>query len=151
MNEYKTKIRFRLVALVICAVFAGAVVLLCMLSAGKAEQDNSGFMVGLAKGFPIGLFIGFYAVMLFNIVRCIRALVKEDVLKKLYVSEHDERKLAIRQNAMGKNFFFTTGALAVAVTVASFYSEIVTITLAVTLAVHVFSGVILKFYYSIKY
>jgi hypothetical protein len=151
MNEYKATIKNRLIILVMCTVLSVAVVLSGVLLAGKAELDNGSFTDGLVKGFPMGLFAGFCVLMLFNMVRCMRALSKESVLKEMYISDNDERKKMIRQSAMGKSFFLTVGILAVGITVASFYNNIVTVTLTAVLFIHVLIGVILKLYYSQKY
>ena len=151
MNEYKATIKNRLMVWVACTVLSVVIVVFGVLLAGKAEADNGGFMDGLVKGFPVGLFSGFCAVMLFNIIRCMRALTNDSLLKEMYISENDERKKMIRQSAMGKSFFFTGGILAVGITVASLYNNIVTVTLTAVLAVHVLAAAILKLYYSKKY
>lgn len=151
MNEYRKALKCRLILLVICALVSVAIVVIGTLLAGQSEKVDGTFADGFVKGFPVGLFTGFIGVMIFFVVRCVRGLKDETELKKLYIAENDERKKMIRQSAMGKSFFFTVGFLVVALTVASFYNNVVTMTLMAVLIVHIFSGVMLKLYYFLKY
>jgi len=152
MTEYRKVLKNRLILLAICTLVSVAIVIIGTLLAGQAETDDGTFADGFIKGFPIGLFSGAFAVMIFFIARCVRALKSEDFLKKMYIAENDERKKMIRQSAMGKSFFFTVGFLVVAVTVASFFNNTaITMTLMAVLSAHVLSGVILKLYYFLKY
>jgi len=140
-----------MVLLVVCTVVSVALVCIGTLLTAQAETPSSTFTDGFTKGFPLGLFSGFVAVMIFLIVRCIRALGNDEYLKKLFISENDERKIMIRQSAMGKSFFFTVGLLVVGVTVASFFDNTVTLTLMAVLTAHVLTGAILKLYYFLKF
>lgn len=151
MREYRKILKSRLILLVICTLVSVAIVAIGTLLAGQSETASSTYADGFVKGFPVGLFTGACALMLFLIVRCIRGLRNEAVLKELYISENDERKKMIRQSAMGKSFFFTTGFLVVGVTVASFYDNIITMTLMAVLSVHAIAGALLKLYYFLKY
>ncbi len=151
MNEYKATVKSRLMVWVVCTVLSVGIVVLGVLLSGKVGVTNDSFMDGMAKGFPVGLFSGFCAVMIFNILHCMRALTNDVALKKMYILENDERKKMIRQSALGKSFFITLGVLAVGIVVASFYNNIVTITMTAVLTVHVLVGAILKLYYSQKY
>ena len=151
MTEYKKIIKSRVILLALSFVVSTAIVYLGVVFAEKSETVASTYFDGFSRGFPIGLFSGFLAIMLFLIIRYIRALRNESMLKKLHIEENDERKKAIRQSALGKSFFFTTGILVVGLTVTSFYNTIISITLAVVLSVHVLAGVAFKIYYLMKY
>ena len=151
MNEYRKVLRSRLIIAVICAVLSITAVVGGMLLTQQAATETSTFNDGFVKGFPLGLFTGFFALLVFYIVRCIKALTNEASLKKLYIAENDERKKAIRQSALGVSFFFTGGILVVGLTIASFYNTVVAMTLAAVLAVHVFAGGVFKLIYSMKY
>ena len=152
MIEYRKVLKSRLILLVICTLAAVAIVVIGTVLAGQAETESGTFSDGFTRGFPVGLFSGAVAVAIFIIVRYIRALGNEEFLKKLYIIENDERKKMIRQSAMGKSFFFTAGALVVAVTVASFFSiNEITLTLMAVLIAHVLCGALLKLYYYLKY
>lgn len=150
MDDYRIKVKNRLIILIICAVVS-AMIIFSVIIAGKTYFTGDSFTDGITQGFPVGLISGFYAIMLFQIVRCIRALQKEQVLKSMYIYENDERKKLIRQSALFNSFFFTAGILAVASIVSIFYNKIVAVTLIAVLAVHVFAGVVFKFYYVRKY
>ena len=122
MTEYKKVIKSRVIILALSIVLSAAIVYLGIVFAERAETVTGTYFDGFSRGFPIGLFIGFLAMMLFFVIRYIRALKNESLLKKLYIEENDERKKAIRQSALGKSFFFTIGILIVGLTVASFYN-----------------------------
>ncbi len=151
MSDYRRVLKSRLIVAVVCAVLSIAAVVGGMLLTKQAETATSTFNDGFVKGFPLGLFTGFCALVLFYVVRCIRALTNEAALKKMYISENDERKKAIRQSALGISFFFTAGILVVSLTVVSFYNTIAAMTLAAVLVVHALAGAIFKLYYSFKY
>ena len=151
MSDYRNAIKYRLILLIICTAVSIALVYVGTLLTTQAETASSTFTDGFTKGFPLGLFSGFVAVMIFLIVRCIRALGNDEYLKKLFITENDERKKMIRQRATGMSFFFTAGILIVGVTVASFFDNVVTLTLMAVLTVHVLTGSILKLYYFLKF
>ena len=151
MNEYRKVLKSRLIIAICCAGMALIAVSCGILLTKEAETAASTFNDGFVKGFPLGLFTGFFALLVFYIVRCIRALTNEEALKKLYILENDERKKAIRQSALGVSFFFTGGILVVGLTIASFYNTVVAMTLAAVLAVHVLAGGVFKLIYSMKY
>ena len=151
MDVYKKIIKNRVIMLAFCTVISIAIVYIGIHFADKAETAASTYFDGFSRGFPVGLFSGFCFLMLFLIVRYIKALTNEAFLKKMFVAENDERKKFIRQSAMGKSFFFTIGVLVVGVTVASFYNTLISITLAAVLSIHVFAGVFFKLYYFLKY
>lgn len=151
MSNYRNAIKNRLIVLAICTVLSVALVYVGTLFTAQAETPTSTFTDGFTKGFPLGLFSGFVAIMIFLIVRCIRALRSEEYLKKMFITENDERKTMIRQSAMGKSFFFTAGFLVVGVTVASFFNTTVTLTLTAVLTAHVLTGAVLKLYYFLKF
>lgn len=151
MNEYRKTVKGRLVLLIVCALISFAAVFAGFKLTAQAETPTSTFADGFTKGFPLGLFAAFCALILVSIVRHIRALAGEGALKKMYISENDERKKLIRQSALGKSFFFTAGALVVGIAVASFYNSIVTLTLMAVLSLHALAGAALKIYYLAKY
>jgi hypothetical protein len=151
LEEYRKLIKNRVIILAICIAGAVAIAASGMYLAWGGETDGSTYMDGLTKGFPCGLFIGFCALMLIYLIRMIRALQNESMLQKMYISENDERKKAIRQSALGMNFFITAGVLVIGVTISSYYNTIVAATLAAVLAVQALTGAILKLYYMRKY
>jgi uncharacterized membrane protein len=151
MIEYRKKLKSRLFLLILGLIAAVAVVVTGSILSVKAETPESTYLDGMVKGFPLGLFTGFCVIMIVLIVLYIIALSKETALKKMYINENDERRKKIRDSAMGKSFFCTVGILVVGETVASFYNNVVAITLMSVLAVHVFAAAGLKLYYTLKY
>jgi hypothetical protein len=77
MSEYRAEIKNRMILLALVAVLSVAFVVVGVLLAGNSQSDNGSYVDGLVKGFPVGLFSGFCALMLFQIVRCWKALSKE--------------------------------------------------------------------------
>jgi len=150
MDEYKKVLKGRLILLAICTLVALAAVILGFRFSEEFTVRDSA--AGSSAGeFVLGLFTAFCALLLAYIARHVRALRSEAALKKMYISEKDERKRFIRQSALGKSFFFTTGALVVGATVASFYNETVAFTLIAVLCVHTLAGAVFKIYYLKKY
>jgi len=151
MNEYRKTVKNRLILLSICAALSLTAVLVGFRLAALSETPDGTFNDGFFKGLPIGLFTGFCGLIVFNIAQHVKALSSESVLKKLYISENDERKKIIRQSAFGKSFFFTTGILVVGITVASFFDSTVTLTLMAVLTAHALAGGIFKLYYFTRF
>lgn len=151
MVEYRKKLKGRLFLLILALIISVAAVVTGSMLSAEAETPDSSYLDGMVRGFPLGLFAGFCVLIFILIVLYIISLTKESALKKMYISENDERQKKIRESAMGKSFFLTVGILVVGETVASFYNSVVAVTLMAVLAVHVFAGVLLKLYYTLKY
>lgn len=151
MVEYRKKLKGRLFLLILALIISVAAVVTGSMLSAEAETPDSSYLDGMVRGFPLGLFAGFCVLIFILIVLYIISLTKESALKKMYISENDERQKKIRESAMGKSFFLTVGILVVGETVASFYNSVVAVTLMAVLAVHVFAGALLKLYYTLKY
>lgn len=151
MSDYRKALKSRLIIAVVCAVLSIAAVIGGMLLTSQVETAAGTFDDGFVKGLPLGLFMGFCALLVFYIIRCARALSNEEALRNMYITENDERKKEIRRSALGVSFFFTSGILVVGLTIASFYNTVVAMTLAAVLVVHALAGSIFKLIYSLKY
>jgi len=151
MIEYRKKLKIRVIALSVSTIVALIVVIAGTYLTLNNEPENATFYDGLIKGMPFGLFTGFCLLMTVYIMRCSKALKSDTALQKMYVSEYDERKKAIRSSALVTSFFVMTGILIVAVTVSSLFNNIVSITLGCVLCIHALTGAIFKLYYFGKY
>ena len=112
--------------------------------AGDSHWQSSWF------GFITGASCGVFALMLFSLIRNLRALKDPQKLKKLYVKEHDERTIQIvtlaRNTAMQ---ILLLGGL-VATVIAGYFSITVSLTiLACTFTASV-TSLLLVGYYSKK-
>ena len=107
------------------------------------------YEVGIS--FQLGLFEGLLFLGLLGIYKYSKALKDEQMLKKLYIQEHDERKMMIKQK-VGQSSLITIVLLLVMITCVSAYMDmVVTKTLICVIYGILFITLILKIYYSKKY
>lgn len=103
------------------------------------------------RGFLSGASFALLAIMLFGLVRNLRALHDDKALKKLYIRENDERAIQvwISARAAACQAFLVLGL--VAIIVAGYFNVTVSLTiLACVLSCSLF-GLLFKFYYNRKY
>ena len=110
MNGFRKTVKHRIIMYGIGLLTAVAVVAAGIMTAGSAAGGSTDEML---SSFVSGLFFGFCILLIIYLVRLWMALKSETRLNALYRSENDERRQMIRQNALGKSFFITTGALVV--------------------------------------
>jgi len=103
------------------------------------------------RGFVSGASVGIAVFMLIGIVRISKALKDEKALKKLYIQDHDERKIQIwtaaRATAMQ---IFLIGGL-VAGIVAGYFNMTVSVTILACVFIHSLLGGACKLFYSRKF
>jgi uncharacterized membrane protein len=103
------------------------------------------------RGFISGASFGILGVMIFFLIRNIRALYNEKFLKKLYVQENDERQIQIWTAARAESTrVFLLAGLAACI-IAGYFSITVSLTILVCILVHSLLGLGFKIYYSKKY
>jgi len=95
-------------------------------------------------GFCAGLLV----TALWQLWTLTRALRDPELMKKLYVDDRDERKIAIRAKAGVPVILYTSCALILAALVASYINQTVFYTLGIAGLAQVLLGCILKLYYS---
>ncbi len=132
MEKYKENLKFQnillIIAMVILAVLGGAVAY-CEFSGSDilsaATTDDN--MQSMWRGFLTGIATGIFAMMLLGLIRNFRAMRDDDLLKKRYIQDHDERTIQIWTSARAvSNQIFIIGGL-VAGTVAGFFNMTVSI------------------------
>ena len=103
------------------------------------------------RGFVMGAACGIMGLMIFGLIRNIRALRSEKELKKLYVKEHDERQIQIwtAARAAATQTFLLVGLAAG--TVAGYFSMTVSITILACVTAHSLIAMGFKIYYSTKF
>ncbi len=145
MEEYKKKIKNRQI-LLNTALLGTCSSLLLTRNFGNGTR-TSDFIAGFQTGIAIGLLV----LLIAFIVKYSVALKKEEQLKKLYISETDERKLLIHQKSGSIGMNITMFGLATATAIAGNFDDIVFFTLlGACLFVCLIRGV-LKIYYFKKY
>lgn len=102
------------------------------------------------RGFISGATLGIIGVMVFFLVRNIRALSDDKLLKKLYVKEHDERTIQIwtAARARAMQTFMILGL--VCGIIAGYYSMVVCITIVACTFLQAMTGLFFALYYSYK-
>lgn len=109
-------------------------------------KDTSDFSQGLVAGV-------FVSLMFVSIVFCTSmgvTLRNEELLKKRYIEETDERNNEIAKKTMQTSSFISLYLTAIAVIVSGFFSEIISITLAIDIMVGAIITVAVKAYYKKK-
>ncbi len=103
------------------------------------------------RGFVSGAGMGIAALMLAHLIRTARALRSEEVLRKCYIQDNDERQQQIwtAARALATQIFLLTG-LAAGI-IAGYFSVTVSVTILACVAVHSLIAAGCKLYYSRKY
>ena len=155
MEQYKEKLKVIYAFLVIGCLTLAVFVLLAVGSelgwfsilrpvAGDSHWQSSWF------GFIAGASCGILALMLFTMIRNLRALKDEKKLKKLYVKEHDERNIQIqilaRNTAM--QILLLVGLAATVIT--GYFSTTVSTTILICILVSSSTSLFLVGYYNKK-
>lgn len=103
------------------------------------------------RGFLSGAAIALLAMMLFGLIRNLRALQDEKALKKLYIRENDERAIRVWTSARAAacQTFLILGL--VAIIVAGYFNIVVSLTILACVLSCSFIGLFFKIYYSQKF
>lgn len=155
MEEFREKIKLDNITIAISAfVLTCFCALMAMSEAGIIPITPVGgdaHWASMWRGFIVGAACGLLLMMIFGLVRNIRALQSEKELKKAYVKANDERQIQIWTSARAAAYqaFLILGI--VAVVVAGYFSMIVSITIIVCITLASFIGLGFKLYYSRKY
>ena len=155
MQHYREKLKLTNIFLTVgCAVLAIFAVLaigselgwfhILKPIAGDGHWHSSWF------GFVTGASCGLFVLMLFSLIRNLRALKDEKKLKKLYVKEHDERTIQIQTMARNTamQILLLTGL--VAVVIAGYFSITVSLTILACIFSASLTSLLLAGYYSKK-
>ena len=156
MEEYRIKLKlqnlFIGIACMILAVFSFLMVLSesGVITWIPAVQGDS-HVQSMWRGFLFGASFGLLGVMVFGLIRNIRALRDDAILKKHYIQDTDERQIKIWTAARATSMqIFVLGGL-VAGIIAAYFSMTVGITIIACVTIHSFIGLFCKIYYDIKF
>ncbi len=156
MEQFREKIKIQNLFIAICA----SILALFSFFSAAGEAGILPFFTPVGgdhhwqsmwRGFCSGAAIGVLAVLIFGLVRNIRALLDEKAMKKLYVQENDERTIQVWTSARATAYQISLLLGMVAIIISGYFNPTVSITLTVTILFMSFLGLILKFYYDIKF
>ena len=155
MENYKEKLKTQNLVMSVCIVilslftilgFAAELGIITLTpTAGDSHWQSQW------RGFISGASIGILGLMVFGLVRNMRAMKDEKKLKKLYIKMHDERTIQLFHNARSAamSVFLIGGLIAVIIT--GYFSVTVSITILIYVAVSSVLCMAFKLYYEKKF
>ena len=155
MEQYKEKLKIQNVVMGICCL---VLALFAVLAIGS-ELGWFSFIKPVAGdnhwrstwyGYCTGASCGLAAVMLFGLIRNVRAMRDEKKLKKLYVQQHDERALQIQILARNTAMQILLLVGLAASVIAGYFSVTVSTTILVCTLVSSSTSLFLVGYYNKK-
>ncbi len=150
MDKFKGVLKKRIN--LICGFNGLAVVFIALtFSYGNIVIGNSKNIASMIQGFQAGVFLGLQILFLLYITKYRKALKNDDLLKKLYIEENDERAKLIKDKIGGVGFNFSLGVIATATIISGFFHQMVFATLLGVLIFKVLVKGFLKVYYKRKF
>ena len=156
MEEYRVKLKLQNLFIgIICMILAIFSFLMALSESGVITWipavNGDSHVQSMWRGFLFGASFGLLGFMVFGLIRNIRALKDENILKKHYIQDTDERQIKIWTAARATSMqIFVLGGL-VAGIIAAYFSMTVGITIIACVTVHSFIGLFCKIYYDIKF
>lgn len=149
MDEFKKKLQSQQLLLVSGLLGACSAVLLTRNYA--KEVLTSVYLQGFIEGFQVGSIVALFGALIFFIIRNIIAIKNPERLKKLYISETDERKLLIKQKSGSVGMNIIMYGLAAGTAISGNINDIVFFSLLGACMFVTLVRVSLKLYYRNKY
>jgi hypothetical protein len=155
MEEYRIKLKLQnLFIAVACFLLAAFSFLMALSEAGVITWiptvDADSHIQSMWRGFLFGASFGLLGFMGFGLIRNIRALKDENILKKHYIQDTDERQIKIWTAARATSMqIFLMGGL-VAGIAAGYFNMVVSITIIACIFIHSILGFLCMLYYRIK-
>ena len=155
MKEFreKLKVETRVIA-ILCVILAVFTVLGFAAEAGfiaLTPVTGDSHWQSMWRGMISGASAGVLALMLYALVRGMKALKDEKKLKKLYIESNDERQIQIYTAARASSMQVTLLLGLVAGLVIGYFNMAVGVTILAVESIHAFIGAAFKLYYSRKY
>ena len=155
MDEYREKLKVNIVVSALCCLVLAAVSVLGFAAeAGVVELTPAvadSHWQSMWRGLISGAAMGVLGVMVFGLIRSLRAMKDDRLLKKYYVQEHDERSIQIwtKARASAMQTFLMLGC--VAFIVAGYFSVTVSLTIMACILANSLIGLAFKVYYGRKF
>ncbi len=120
MEKYKAKVKNKII---LATIVLGIILVFAILVLVEVIPGNKAYVSGFISGFG--------TVMIISIISMIRALNNEELLRKRYIKENDDREWMIVYKASRFSFVVIEIALAIAITITINYNRAVYNTLCV--------------------
>ncbi len=143
MENYKKSLKTKNFWMILIIIFIFAIYLILLI--------NKKFIDEYDLGFSLGVFTGLSVEILFFITRNLLTLRNEDKLRRLYIKEHDERSLMIKQKTGSIGIQICMIGLGIASLVSIFFDKTVFYSLFAALFFIAIVKAILKIYYMKKF
>ena len=152
MEEFKKKLLQRQYLILIGLFVAASSILTISRSFDIDNQAiDAEHLRDFIEGFQLGITTCLLGILLFYAAKYLAAIKNAEKLKKLYISETDERKLFILQKSGSSGMNFIMYCLAVGTAVAGNFNATVFFTLLGTCLFVVLVRAFLKIYYHFKF
>ena len=156
MEEYRVKLKLQNLFIgIICMILAIFSFLMALSESGvitwMPAVNGDSHVQSMWRGFLFGASFGLLGFMGFGLIRNIRALKDENILKKHFIQDTDARQIKLWTAARATSMqIFVLGGL-VAGIIAAYFSMTVGITIIACVTIHSFIGLFCKFYFDIKF
>ena len=156
MEEYRIKLKLQNLFIgIACMILAIFSFLMALSESGvitwMPAVNGDSHVQSMWRGFLFGASFGLLGFMVFGPIRNIRALKDENILKKHYIQDTDERQIKIWTAARATSMQIFVLAGLVAGIIAAYFSMTVGITIIACVTIHSFLGLFCKLYFDIKF
>lgn len=155
MEQFKEKLKVEnRITAIMCVILAIFTILGFAAEAGLvalAPVAGDTHWQSMWRGLVSGVSSGILALMLFGLIRSVRALKDEKKLKKLYVEANDERQIKIWTSARDSALRFSLLLGLVASLIVGYFNMVIGLTVMAVETVHAFIAFGFKLYYSKKF
>jgi uncharacterized membrane protein len=150
VEKYKIVLKKRI------AILAGLIILavileICNFNNVFGNAGSDGFDGGVITGFQTGLISALIGIFIYIIIRYSLAMKDNTKLKKLYNTEHDERRKDIKQKCGGNVVIFSSVIIIFGGIILGNFNQIIFFSLIGCAMFQLNFCAILKLYYSRKY
>lgn len=153
MENFKKNIKIRISGIILFDILAFTLLLFTSLKSSKLGSFSSlsDMERGMVTGFQIGLFLGLQVIILYLLVKYIKAIKKDIYLKSLYIKENDERKKLIKSNTFSCSYITTLTLLLLATIITGYFNGVIFKALISVLYGALLITCMFKIYFSKKY
>lgn len=137
LEKFRSRIQKRLTVMMI---LVGAFVVLCLIAGNMGTHPSASMLMGMGTGGGL--------MALVVVIQQSKTLKDEKKLRQLYIQEHDERMIAIRQKAGYPMVIILSVGVAAAAVVAGCFNEVVMETLLTVAVVQLLVSLGLKIWYT---
>lgn len=150
MENYKRLLKQR-IWMYISVIIGSIALIIKTVDRINIRKETGDFLDGMVEGIQMGLLTALTGIFIFMIVKYLRALKSERQLKMCYNSEHDERKMIIKQKAGGNIMLSCIVIIVFAAIIAGYYNKTVFLSLLACGFVQMQVMSVAKLYYRKKY